>query len=96
MDPDALAATQPSVIAPLDKPSLWVAIQPVERAIGKRDVPFVALPGIGSPPVSRSAPRAGEFDYPAANALGGHETWLAGSKRYPRSSGWTEKPESQF
>src|SRR5579871_6599033 len=39
-----------SIIAPLDKPSPWIAAETIESAVRQGDVPLVARPGIDSPP----------------------------------------------
>ena len=50
------------IIGALDEPSAnWpLEVDAVERAIAQRDVPFVASPGNGSPPIAGDAPGAGE------------------------------------
>src|SRR5689334_20391123 len=59
-----------SVIAALDEPAagLVVTVHAVERAVGQLDIPLVARPGIGSPPIARGAPRPGLPVDLAANA----------------------------
>src|SRR6266849_1988753 len=67
-----------SVIAALDKPAsgVRVAIDPVNRAAGQFDVPFIARPGARGPPVARRAPRPGLSGDPAVDSRGGNETRL--------------------
>src|ERR1035438_7470347 len=68
------------VITSFHEPASYLAIDAVESAIGKRDVPFVARPRVGCPPVAGGAPGAGAFENAAANAFGGEEAGLAGSQ----------------
>src|ERR1035438_8639947 len=56
------------VITSFHEPASYLAIDAVEGAIGKRDVPFIARPGVGGPPVAGGAPGAGAFENAAANA----------------------------
>src|ERR1035441_3062317 len=74
----ACNSTYASVIAALDEPAARLAADAVERAIAEGDVPFVARPGGGGPPIARSAPGAGEFQDLAADAIGGDEAGLVG------------------
>src|SRR5450759_5375538 len=68
-----------SVITAFHEPAGGLAVDAVERAIGERDVPLVALPGVGSPPVAGGAPGTGEIEDFAADAFGHDEAGLAGS-----------------
>src|ERR1035438_9654476 len=68
------------VITSFHEPASYLAVDAVEGAIGKRDVPFVARPGVGGPPVAGGAPGAGAFENAAANAFGGEEAGLTGSQ----------------
>ena len=69
-----IGSCQMSIKNSVDKPLLRVARseQPIRRAIGQRDVPFVAIPPIPlafSPPVPRCAPWTGTYlDAPAIHA----------------------------
>src|ERR1035438_9054815 len=67
------------VITALHEPAGGFAIDAVERAIGKRDVPLVAVPGVGSPPVAGSAPGTGQIEDFAADAIGHDEAGQAAS-----------------
>src|ERR1019366_5622103 len=67
------------VITALHEPACGFAVDAVERAIGKRDVPLVAVPGVGSPPVARGAPGTCQIEDFAADAIGHDEAGLATS-----------------
>src|SRR5450432_2523992 len=72
------------VITALHKPAARFAIDTIERAVRERNVPFIARPGIGSPPVARHAPWPGIVQHFAANTLGRDETGMARGERYLR------------
>src|SRR5476649_833307 len=72
------------VITALHKPAARLAIDAIERAVRERNVPFIARPGIGSPPVARHAPWSGIVQHFAANTLGRDETGMARGERYLR------------
>src|ERR1035441_5135787 len=67
------------VITALHEPAGGFAVDAVEGAIGKRDVPLVAVPGVGSPPVARGAPGTCQIEHLAADAIGHDEAGLATS-----------------
>src|ERR1044071_2483601 len=90
----AWSSTKGSVIAALHEPTTRPAIQPVQRAIGKRDVPFVAHPRVGGPPVTRAAPRSGKFQHLAANTLGRDKPRLSGSQRHARHPWRPKNPQA--
>src|ERR1035441_9628747 len=67
------------VITALHEPAGGFAVDAVEGAIGKRDVPLVAVPGVGSPPVAVGAPGTGQIEDFAADTIGHYEAGLATS-----------------
>ena len=69
----------PLVITALHEPAGGFAVDAVEGAIGKRDVPLVAVPGVGSPPVAVGAPGTGQIEHFAADAIGHDEAGPATS-----------------
>src|SRR5471030_748270 len=72
------------VITALHKPAARFAIDAIERAVREGNVPFIARPGIGSPPVAGHAPWPGIVQHFAANTLGRDETGMARGERYLR------------
>src|ERR1035437_5341311 len=91
----ACSSTYPSVIAAFHEPAARAAVEAVKNAVGEGHVPFVAGPGVGSPPVARSAPRPGQFqDFPA-NAIGRHEAGMSRSQRHTGKSRWAKHPQGE-
>src|SRR5438045_2813064 len=62
-----------SVIRAVHEPAggLTIAIHAVERAIGERDVPFVACPGVWRPPIAGAPPGAGGRQHFPLHTAGG-------------------------
>src|SRR5439155_18718266 len=67
-----------SIVATLHIPAAArvIAAEAIQRAILECDIPFIARPGIGSPPITGSAPGSGHMTDFAADALGQDEDRL--------------------
>src|SRR5262249_26445522 len=68
----ASLASSTSVITTFHEPAERGTVNAVERSSGEGDIPFVAGPGIGSPPVSGRSPWTGDRDNAAADSPGFH------------------------
>src|ERR1035437_10611259 len=84
------------VIAAFHKPTSRLAVEAVDGAVAEGDVPFVARPEAGAPPVARRAPGAGQIQPLAANPIGDDESRPAGSHGDARGAGRTEDAEGQM
>ena len=48
--------------------TIGIAIDAIERAVGECDVPFVAIPCGGCPPIARGSPGSGGVEHFSVNA----------------------------
>ena len=83
------------VIAPLHEPPRGAAVEAVKDAVGEGNVPFVARPGVGGPPVAGGAPGAGTVQYFAADGFGGNEAGMAFGQGDARGTRGTEQAQGQ-
>ncbi len=86
-----------SVVDGVDKPFAGVGflVNAVERAVVEGDVPFLAGPGRGGPPVAGGFPGAGVLEDVAADARGGE---VLGSELYKLHfgvQGWAEEAHGE-
>src|SRR5579863_7654252 len=90
----ARSSTYSLVITAFDEPVLrWLAVYAIESTIAERDVPLVAIPCGGCPPVTGSSPGSGCVENFSLDASSGEAHGAVAFERNGGGKGRTEKAE---